>query len=775
MKKLLLFILMIFLLFPANAYCEEDETATDETTVDDTASEPIAEDAPISDTIDEGDTAEEVVTDNIECEGVASEETATETIEEELLESGICGDNAFYKIYPDYSMVIEGSGALYDQQKSSISLIRNIKTVTISEGITHLGSYSFYRFSALNEVNLPNSLSSIGAHAFDGASKITSIYLPATITYLSGNNANDSAFYGTNAKLNVYLERDASAYEAYAFNRTAASRLRIIPNATRADYAFYANLNYKQNEITIPDGVTMIPDDCFNNSQTLYSIHIPDSVSYIGDYAFYNCQNLRKLSSLPSNLKYLGRYSFWTCKNLTEPITLPEGLEAIEEKTFANCEKLRAIYLPASIKSIGYYAFEDCYLLNRVEIPEDSSLEFIDRRAFKQCYELRFLYLPASIREIVGPANNASMCPFVSDRKLELFMAISEPGTDFGPKWNYGLKEVHYGAAYEDYLKTINDNSYKLHIIGNDDNSTEIIYDAIYDANIILTDLNLSCYGYSFVGFSENPDGSGKGIKANTKYSVKGGEPQEDHYLYVTWKPIPNTVKYYCNGGKALGRNPQRYLTGDESALYPCQKKGYEFLGWYDNPDFAGEAITNLSSYRGRISLYARYQIIDYDIKINPLAGEATANQYFDERLSLIAGIYSGSYNILSPVIRLPRLSKAGYSFKGWLNLKTNRRLSSIPQGSVGDYEIEAIFEPINYKITYNANSGRFVTGAIYSKNYNILSDNIILPDETMIYRNGYHFDGWYTSRSFEESTKVTSIDSALLRNITLYAKWTKN
>ena len=48
MKKLLLFILMVFLLFPANAYCEEDETATDETTVEDAASEPIAEDAPIS-------------------------------------------------------------------------------------------------------------------------------------------------------------------------------------------------------------------------------------------------------------------------------------------------------------------------------------------------------------------------------------------------------------------------------------------------------------------------------------------------------------------------------------------------------------------------------------------------------------------------------------------------------------------------------------------------------------------------------------------------------
>ncbi|MDD5791891.1 MAG: leucine-rich repeat domain-containing protein, partial [Erysipelotrichaceae bacterium] len=204
MKRLLLFILMVFLLFPANAYCEEDGTATDETTVEDAASEPIAEDVPISDTIDEGDTAEEAVTDNIECEEVASEETVTVTIEEELLESGICGDNAFYKIYPDYSMVIEGSGALYDQQNSSISLIRNIKTVTISEGITHLGSYSFYRFSALNEVNLPASLESIGAHAFDGASKLTSIYLPATITYLSGNNANDSAFYGTNAKLNVY-------------------------------------------------------------------------------------------------------------------------------------------------------------------------------------------------------------------------------------------------------------------------------------------------------------------------------------------------------------------------------------------------------------------------------------------------------------------------------------------------------------------------------------------------------------------------------------------
>lgn len=62
-------------------------------------------------------------------------------------------------------------------------------------------------------------------------------------------------------------------------------------------------------EITIPEGVEVIPDNFFYDCTNLQSVILPKSLKRIGDYAFYGCSSLTNIN-LPDSLEYIGAYAF---------------------------------------------------------------------------------------------------------------------------------------------------------------------------------------------------------------------------------------------------------------------------------------------------------------------------------------------------------------------------------------------------------------------------------------------------------------------------------
>ena len=77
---------------------------------------------------------------------------------------------------------------------------------------------------------------------------------------------------------------------------------------------------------------------------------------------FYNCSGLTSVT-LPASLTSLGDYAFQGCTGLTS-VTLPEGLTSIASRMFYNCSGLTSVTLPAGLTSIGDYAFRGCAGLN---------------------------------------------------------------------------------------------------------------------------------------------------------------------------------------------------------------------------------------------------------------------------------------------------------------------------------------------------------------------------------------------------------------------------
>ena len=146
---------------------------------------------------------------------------------------------------------------------------------------------------------------------------------------------------------------------------------------------------------TIPNGVERIEDEAFSCC-AVEKIYIPDSVTSVGANLFENATSLKSVR-LPSGLKKLSPYMFAGCSSL-EQIEMPFEIESFEEGLFAGCSSLKEIPFRAGIKELPNYVFSGCSQLRSLILP--NTIEKICEGAVSDCENLTTLVLPASLKEI---------------------------------------------------------------------------------------------------------------------------------------------------------------------------------------------------------------------------------------------------------------------------------------------------------------------------------------------------------------------------------------
>jgi hypothetical protein len=132
----------------------------------------------------------------------------------------------------------------------------------------------------------------------------------------------------------------------------------------------------------------------------LTNINIPNSVTSIGDNAFENCVGLTNIL-LPNSVTSIGMNAFHYCINLTN-INIPNGVTALNAFVFSDCAKLPTVVLPATLTGIGWGAFEYCSSLKTLIIPNNVTL--IGNSAFGYCTSLTSLKIPSKVTSIGNQA-----------------------------------------------------------------------------------------------------------------------------------------------------------------------------------------------------------------------------------------------------------------------------------------------------------------------------------------------------------------------------------
>ena len=269
----------------------------------------------------------------------------------------IIGNPFFYwhgNLYNESKAFMYEDHVLFNKNKTTLIAYRAKETnYTIPNSVTTIGEHAFSYCNSLTSINIPNSVTTIGEGAFSNCNSLTSINIPNSVTTIG-----EGAFSNCNSLTSIN-----------------------IPNSvtTIGESAFWGC--YSLTSINIPNNVTTIGNRAFGACFSLTSINIPNSVTTIGGGAFSNCNSLTSIN-IPNNVTTIGEGAFWQCFSLTS-INIPNGVTTIGEKAFWECTSLTSINIPNSVTTIGEKAFWECTSLTSINIP--NSVTTIGNSAFRRC------------------------------------------------------------------------------------------------------------------------------------------------------------------------------------------------------------------------------------------------------------------------------------------------------------------------------------------------------------------------------------------------------
>ena len=378
------------------------------------------------------------------------------------------GATAFSYCYALEKVTFAEGSKLTELGDTVFQFCRELIEIEIPSGVTAIGASAFSSCTKLNTVTFaPDSvLETIGSSAFENCASLQSIAIPASVTSIGA-----SAFSGCTAlsalTFETYTEGDDQGKSSIAsigtsaFTKTGLTEFKF-PVSTATSISLGAKLfasakqlgtvylsksvtsinsvfqqSYVKNIVIDPENVNFKADETYpiiyNATGTAIQLtygalygedgvySIPDGTTEIGERAFENQVYIRKMI-IPASVQSIGSYAFSNCLNLEEVVFLTDtgtesgfsNLATLGTNVFDNCQSLQAIDLSkTSLKLLPAYTFRNCYSLAEVKLPVTLQRIGVDSDAasttnvytFQNCTNLQEINFPDSLTAINGSHN----------------------------------------------------------------------------------------------------------------------------------------------------------------------------------------------------------------------------------------------------------------------------------------------------------------------------------------------------------------------------------
>ncbi|MCM1289951.1 MAG: leucine-rich repeat domain-containing protein [Corallococcus sp.] len=344
----------------------------------------------------------------------------------------------------------------------------NLQRVQLPSGIEQLGSRAFEYCVGLSEIKIPSSVTKVGSGVFNGCVALI-VYCETETCPTVGWNADwwnvaddravwDCANNSATVSGVIFAEADGLRYEIKFYEDIREYRASVMPQH-----------RYLTGEVTIPTGITLnlhgedafypiisVQDYAFADCSKVTGVTIEQGIISIGKQAFRDCTGLAYVtfedSSLDLVITEIGERAFENCSELAE-IVIPKSVTDIGKYAFSGCVSLLTVevedpvshdpetvkpgdeeILPSQLQTIGEYAFSGCNSLIKMNIP--ASVTSVGAFAFKEATALTLYCVSAENDDAVQGWNG-------------LWQNIGITGRRFAVVWDCRKNNVaHTGYEY---------------------------------------------------------------------------------------------------------------------------------------------------------------------------------------------------------------------------------------------------------------------------------------------------------------------------------------
>lgn len=492
----------------------------------------------------------------------------------------------------------------------------DLDSIEIPDTVTSIGADAFKDCTNLTAVEIPDSVSALAAGTFDGCTSLETVVLPDTIEEID-----EQAFGTANENLTVVANSDTAS---------------LVPEnvkTEKVDVAFYSEekesaIQAKEYQVGSSDILVLSRKKQNVSSESAEAQSQYEEIS--GNEVTWSYP--QDATGFKFNTTDDGNLKITATGETTSPVTVKATYKGQSDSIALTAQK--STYDKSVVNIVR--GLNECTdetgkvdITQSINYPTDAQDVTISVKEGNQ------------ISGVTTSTDGQMFTYLVKAGSIEKGSYLDIPVTIQSATYNDIDAVVRLQADYHVELSD-----------GGANVSGKPVTPAVTDGSITLP--NWVRTGYTFEGWKSSVDG--KTYAAGTKIQV---ETDKDYIFTAQWKKIPVSIKisFDSQGGSSVAaktvQEGQAYGT-----LATPTKTGYTFDGWYTAKSGGTKVSASTKAGTTNVTLYAHWKVNTYTVNFDKNGGS-------NPSVKSIQVAYGQGYGKLATVKR------KGYTFSGWYTAKS--------------------------------------------------------------------------------------------------------